>query len=45
MSKNNNKNKGKIAGSVNPQGNAGDTEFAGEPKSKLENAAKKLNTK
>jgi small acid-soluble spore protein L (minor) len=45
MSKNNNKNKGKAAGSVTPQGNAADTEFAQEPKSKLENAAKKRNTK
>jgi small acid-soluble spore protein L (minor) len=41
MSKNNNKNKGKAAGSVSPQGYAADTEFAQEPKSKLENAAKK----
>jgi small acid-soluble spore protein L (minor) len=45
MSKNNNKNKGKAAGSVNPQGNAADTEFAQEPKSKLENAAKKATKK
>jgi small acid-soluble spore protein L (minor) len=44
VSKNNNKNKGKAAGSVTPQGKA-DTEFAQEPKSKLENAAKKRNTK
>lgn len=37
-------NKGKTAPSVTPQGYA-DTELAEEPKSKLENAAKKKNTK
>ncbi|HLU22474.1 small, acid-soluble spore protein L [Lederbergia graminis] len=37
-------NKGNAATSVNPQGIA-DTEFSVEPKSKLENAAKKKNTK
>lgn len=37
-------NRGKKAPSVTPQG-YGDTEFAEEPKSKLENAAKKKNTK
>jgi small acid-soluble spore protein L (minor) len=45
MTKNNNKNKGNTASSVNPQGNASGTEFPREPKSKLENAAKKLNRK
>jgi small acid-soluble spore protein L (minor) len=45
MSKNNNKNKGNSASSVNPQGYASDTEFTGKPKSNLENAAKKLNRK
>jgi small acid-soluble spore protein L (minor) len=44
MSKKNNKNKGKKANSVTPQGIA-DTEFATEPKTKLEDAAKKKNTK
>jgi small acid-soluble spore protein L (minor) len=44
MSKKNNKNKGKKANSVTPQGIA-DTEFATEPKTKLEEAAKKKNTK
>lgn len=38
------KNKGTIASSVTPQGYA-DTEIAEEPKTKLENAAKKKNTK
>ncbi|GIN70592.1 hypothetical protein J14TS2_10670 [Bacillus sp. J14TS2] len=37
-------NKGRNAPSVTPQGFA-DTELAEEPKSKLENAAKKKNTK
>ncbi len=40
MSKKNNLNKGKKAPSVTPQGNM-DTEFGDDPKSKLENAAKK----
>lgn len=39
-----NSDKGKKATSVTPQG-YGDTEFAEEPKSKLEEAAKKKNTK
>ncbi|MBP1915930.1 small acid-soluble spore protein L (minor) [Lederbergia galactosidilyticus] len=38
------KNRGRNATSVTPQGYA-DTEFAQEPKSKLESAAKKKNTK
>ena len=42
--KKNNLNKGKKAPSVTPQGNM-DTEFGDDPKSKLENAAKKKNTK
>ncbi|MCJ8009019.1 small, acid-soluble spore protein L [Lederbergia wuyishanensis] len=37
--------RGKQANSVNPQGYGQDTEFAQEPKTKLENAAKKKNTK
>lgn len=36
--------RGNVASSVTPQGYA-DTEFAEEPKTKLENAAKKDNTK
>ncbi|WP_342512027.1 small, acid-soluble spore protein L [Sporosarcina sp. FSL K6-1522] len=44
MAKSNNRNKGKKATSVTPQGN-GNTEFAQEPTTKLENAAKKKNTK
>lgn len=39
------RNRSKTASGVNPQGNGQDTEFAEEPKSKLENAAKKKNTK
>ncbi len=38
-------NRGQIAPSVNPQGHGEDVEFSTEPKSKLENAAKKKNTK
>ncbi|PGT83105.1 MULTISPECIES: small, acid-soluble spore protein L [Bacillaceae] len=38
-------NRGRKAPSVNPQGHAKDVEFSTEPKSKLENAAKKKNTK
>lgn len=45
MSNKSSKNRGKKALGVTPQGYAQDTEFAQEPKSKLENAAKKLNTK
>ncbi|GIN85729.1 hypothetical protein J6TS2_21150 [Heyndrickxia sporothermodurans] len=42
----NRSNRGKITPGVNPQGwGHDDVEFAVEPKSKLENAAKKLNTK
>ena len=44
MAKRKNSNKGKKATSVTPQG-YGDTEFAEEPKTKLEEAAKKKNTK
>lgn len=44
MTKKNNQNKGKKAASVTPQG-YGNTEFAEEPKSQLEQAAKKKNTK
>lgn len=44
MAKKPNHNKGKKANSVTPQGYA-DTEFAQEPKTKLEEAAKKKNTK
>ncbi|MET3696053.1 small acid-soluble spore protein L (minor) [Bacillus oleivorans] len=43
MSKKHNKNRGKAASGVNPQGY--DQEFSNEPKSKLENRAKKRNTK
>ncbi|MBS4190964.1 small, acid-soluble spore protein L [Bacillus sp. FJAT-49705] len=39
------RNRGKVASGVNPQGYGQDAEFAVEPKSKLENAAKKKNTK
>ncbi|MCA1063117.1 small, acid-soluble spore protein L [Rossellomorea sp. AcN35-11] len=45
MTKGNNKNKGKSAKSVNPQGISKDAEFAMEPKSTLEDAAKRKNTK
>ncbi|BCB04466.1 small, acid-soluble spore protein L [Bacillus sp. KH172YL63] len=45
MTKGNNKNKGKNANSVNPQGISHDAEFAAEPKGKLEDAAKRANTK
>lgn len=38
-------NRGKAASGVNPQGYGQDVEFATEPKNKLENAAKKKNTK
>lgn len=38
-------NRGKKAASVNPQGHGKDVEFSTEPQSKLENAAKKKNTK
>lgn len=39
-----NRNRGKVAPGVNPQGKGQDTEFATEPKSQLEQAAKKNNT-
>jgi small acid-soluble spore protein L (minor) len=39
------KNRGVKAPGVNPQGYGQDAEFAQEPKTKLENAAKKKNTK
>jgi small acid-soluble spore protein L (minor) len=39
------KNRGKKAHGVNPQGYGQDTEFSQEPKSQLENLAKKKNTK
>jgi small acid-soluble spore protein L (minor) len=44
MAKSPNSNKGKQASSVTPQGYA-DTDLAQEPKSKLEERAKKKNTK
>lgn len=44
MGKSKKTNRGTKATSVTPQG-YGDTEFAEEPKTKLENAAKKKNTK
>jgi small acid-soluble spore protein L (minor) len=43
--KNHHTNRGVKAPGVNPQGYGQDAEFAEEPKSKLENAAKKKNTK
>ncbi|QVY60106.1 small, acid-soluble spore protein L [Cytobacillus gottheilii] len=45
MSRRGNDNRGKKASGVNPQGYGQDAEFSEEPKSKLENAAKKKNTK
>jgi small acid-soluble spore protein L (minor) len=45
MSKNGQVNRGVKAPGVNPQGYGQDAEFAEEPKSKLENAQKKKNTK
>lgn len=44
MSKNHG-NRGKTAGGVNPQGYGQDADITPSPKSKLENAAKKKNTK
>jgi small acid-soluble spore protein L (minor) len=41
----NHTNRGTLAPRVTPQGYGQDAEFAEEPKSKLENAAKKKNTK
>jgi small acid-soluble spore protein L (minor) len=45
MSKKNNANRGVKAPTVNSQGYGENTEFAQEPKSELENLAKKSNTK
>ena len=45
MSKKGNKNRGVKAPGVNPQGYGQDAEFSAEPKSELENAAKKANKK
>jgi small acid-soluble spore protein L (minor) len=45
MAKNGGKNRGTKAPGVNPQGFGQDATFTPDPKSKLENAAKKLNTK
>lgn len=45
LSKKNHMNRGKKAPGVTPQGFGQNTEFAEEPKSKLENAAKKSNKK
>ena len=45
MSKNHQTNRGTAAGGFNPQGYGQDADFTPNPKSKLENAAKKKNTK
>lgn len=45
MGKKHGSNRGKTAQGVNPQGKGQDVEFSTEPKSKLEEAAKKKNTK
>ncbi|WP_445493047.1 small, acid-soluble spore protein L [Niallia sp. 03133] len=45
MSLKNHTNKGIAAGGVNPQGFGQDDDKTANPKSKLENAAKKKNTK
>ncbi len=45
MTKKNNKNRGTTAGGVTPQGVGQDADFAENPKSELENAAKKINKK
>ncbi|MBM7654858.1 small, acid-soluble spore protein L [Neobacillus cucumis] len=45
MTKNGNASRGVKAPGVNPQGYGQDAEMAEEPKSKLENRAKKSNTK
>ncbi|WP_400241909.1 small, acid-soluble spore protein L [Niallia sp. JL1B1071] len=45
MSNKNHTNRGKAAGGVNPQGYGQDADITPSPKSKLENAAKKKNTK
>ena len=45
MSIKNHTNKGKVSGGVNPQGYGQGADIMPSPKSKLENAAKKKNTK
>jgi small acid-soluble spore protein L (minor) len=45
MAKNGGKNRGTKAPGVNPQGFGQDAAFTPDPKSQLENAAKKSNTK
>ncbi|WP_018660243.1 small, acid-soluble spore protein L [Heyndrickxia acidiproducens] len=45
MVKRHNANRGRFAPSVTPQGKAGDAESAEDPKTKLENRAKKSNTR
>ncbi|MBD1381633.1 small, acid-soluble spore protein L [Metabacillus arenae] len=45
MSKNKGNNRSQAAPSVNPQGYAPNSEYKADPKSSLENAAKKKNTK
>ncbi|WP_335869650.1 small, acid-soluble spore protein L [Bacillus sp. 2205SS5-2] len=45
MSKNQNKNRGLIGQSVNPEGQGPDVEFGNEISSQLEKKAKKKNTK
>ncbi|MGZ0085370.1 small, acid-soluble spore protein L [Caldibacillus thermoamylovorans] len=45
MTKNGGRNRGTKAPGVNPQGFGQDGTFTPDPKSKLENAAKKRNTK
>ncbi|WP_078380253.1 small, acid-soluble spore protein L [Sutcliffiella halmapala] len=45
MSRNKSANRGKAAPGINPQGYGQDAEFAQEPKSKLEDKAKKSNNK
>lgn len=45
LSKDRHTNKGTKAGGVTPQGIGQDADFPDAPKSKLENAAKKKNTK
>jgi small acid-soluble spore protein L (minor) len=45
MSKNGQANRGVKAPGVNPQGYGQDAELTEDPKTKLENAAKKKNTK
>ncbi|MDL5040589.1 small, acid-soluble spore protein L [Heyndrickxia coagulans] len=45
MAKKDNTNRGKAANSVTPQGIAQDAAFAPDPKTTLENRAKKFNTK